>query len=45
MKQMKQRFAALMIISGVIFLFKIKLTEKKHAEIVKELEASLAKEN
>ena len=35
--------AALMIISAVIFLFKIKLTEKKHAEIVKELEASLAK--
>ncbi|MBU3180067.1 glycoside-pentoside-hexuronide (GPH):cation symporter [Clostridium psychrophilum] len=35
--------AALMIISGVIFLFKIKLTEKKHAEIVAELEASLAK--
>jgi len=37
--------AALMIISGVIFLFKIKLTEKKHAEILKELEASLAIKN
>ncbi|MDF2505788.1 glycoside-pentoside-hexuronide (GPH):cation symporter [Clostridium sp.] len=34
---------ALMIISAVIFLFKIKLTEKKHAEIVKDLEVALEK--
>lgn len=33
--------ATLMIISCVIFLCKIKLTEKRHAEIVKSLEASL----
>ena len=33
--------AALMIISGIIFLLKIKLTEEKHAEIVKELQSSL----
>ncbi|MCR3759796.1 glycoside-pentoside-hexuronide (GPH):cation symporter [Clostridium felsineum] len=35
--------AALMIISAIIFFVKIKLTEEKHAEIVKELEASLGK--
>lgn len=35
--------AALMIVSAIIFFLKIKLTEKKHAEIVKELEASLEK--
>jgi lactose/raffinose/galactose permease len=34
---------ALMIVSAVIFLFKIKLTEKKHAEIVKDLEVALEK--
>lgn len=33
--------AALMIISAIIFLIKIKLTEEKHAQIVKELEATL----
>ncbi len=33
--------AALMLISGVIFFLKIKLTEEKHAEILKDLEASL----
>lgn len=33
--------AGLMIISGIIFLLKIKLTEEKHAQIVKELEATL----
>jgi len=37
--------AALMLVSAVIFLLKIKLTEKKHAEIVKELEASLGAAN
>lgn len=36
---------ALMIISAVIFLCKIKLTEKKHAEIVKNLEVALGKNN
>jgi len=34
---------ALMIVSAVIFLFKIKLTEKRHAEIVKDLEVALEK--
>ncbi|WP_010240623.1 glycoside-pentoside-hexuronide (GPH):cation symporter [Clostridium arbusti] len=34
---------ALMIISAVIFLCKIKLTEKKHAEIVRNLEVALGK--
>ncbi|MGX5573556.1 glycoside-pentoside-hexuronide (GPH):cation symporter [Bacillus toyonensis] len=33
--------AALMIFSAIIFAWKITLTEKKHAQIVKELEAKL----
>lgn len=36
---------ALAIISALIFLFKVKITEKKHAEIVEELEKKTAKEN
>ena len=35
---------ALAIISALIFLFKVKITEKKHAEIVEELEKKTAKE-
>lgn len=34
----------LAIISALIFLFKVKITEKKHAEIVEELEKKTAKE-
>ena len=31
--------AALMIVSGLVFAFKVTLTEKKHKKIVEELEA------
>jgi lactose/raffinose/galactose permease len=33
--------AALMIFSAIVFAWKITLTEKKHAQIVKELEQKL----
>jgi lactose/raffinose/galactose permease len=35
--------AALMIISLLIFMFKVTLTEKKHAKIVAELELRYSK--
>ena len=32
---------AVIILSGVVFLLKVKITEKMHAEIVEKLEAQL----